>query len=116
QSRNALKGDNTAFMQAVYDASPNDSPTTLTAAAASKSQINLTWAETVGNETGFVIERCTGTTCTNFVQVTRVGANVKTYSNTGLAANTAYRFRVRAYNGGGYSFYTNTAASTTLSR
>jgi Fibronectin type III domain len=114
QATNAMiNGDNTASMQPFTDSSPNASPTGLTATAYSSTQINLAWSETSTNETGFAIERCTGSTCTNFVQVATVGASVKTYSSTGLVTKTAYRYRVRAYNGGGYSFYTNIGAATT---
>jgi len=34
--------------------------------AASTSRINLTWMDNATNETGFQIERCKGSTCTNF--------------------------------------------------
>ena len=73
-------------------------PTNLVATVISKSQINLAWTDNSGNETGFKIERCKGSTCTNFAQIASVGANVTSYSNTGLAKNTTYRYRVRAYN------------------
>jgi PKD repeat protein len=88
-------------------------PTNLTATAISRSQINLSWTDNAGNETGFKIERCTGATCTNFAQIAAVGANVKTFSNTGLKRNTSYRYRVRAYNGGGDSAYSNIATAKT---
>jgi hypothetical protein len=97
----------------VPDASPDEAPTNLTATVLSTSQIKLAWSEAVSNETGFAIERCAGSTCTNFVQVGTVSTGVKTFTSTGLASRTAYRFRVRAYNGGGYSFYTNISAATT---
>ena len=51
-------------------------PTNLVATAVSKSQINLTWTDNATNETGFRIERCKGSTCTNFAQIATVGANV----------------------------------------
>ncbi|MEN9933877.1 MAG: hypothetical protein RLZZ387_456 [Chloroflexota bacterium] len=89
-------------------------PTNLAATAVSRSQINLTWTDTATNETGFTIERCRGATCTKFAQVATVGANVTSFSNTGLAKNTAYRYRVRATNGGGASAYSNIATATTL--
>ena len=69
-------------------------PTNLVATVVSKSQINLTWTDNASNETGFNIERCKGSTCTNFAQIATVGANVTTYSNTKLTANTTYRYRV----------------------
>ena len=70
-------------------------PTNLVATAVSKSQINLSWTDNATNETGFRIERCKGATCTNFAQIATVGANVTSYSNTKLTANTTYRYRVR---------------------
>ena len=91
-------------------------PTNLAATAVSKSQINLTWTDNATNETGFRIERCKGSTCTNFALIATVGANVTSYSNTGLSANTTYRYRVRAYNASGNSGYSNIAAATTPRR
>ncbi len=91
-------------------------PTNLVATTVSKSQINLSWIDNATNETGFRIERCKGATCTKFTQIATVGANATTYANTGLAANTTYRFRVRAYNASGNSAYSNIAAATTLRR
>jgi carboxypeptidase T len=91
-------------------------PSNLTAKAASKSQINLTWADNSNNETGFRIESCQGTSCTNFAEIATVGVNVRTYSVAGLATNTTYRFRVRAYNEAGSSGYSNIVKATTLKR
>ena len=91
-------------------------PTNLVATAVSRSQINLTWADNATNETGFSIERCKGATCTNFTQIATVGTNLTTFANTGLNANTSYRYRVRAYNNSGSSAYSNTALAKTLKR
>ncbi len=91
-------------------------PTNLVATAVSKSQINLVWMDNADNETGFLIERCKGSTCTKFAQIATVGANVTSYSNTRLTANTIYRYRVRANNPAGASGYSNIAAATTLRR
>ena len=60
-------------------------PANLTASAVSGSQINLAWTDGSTNELGFKIERCTGAGCSDFAQVATVGANVTSYSNTGLA-------------------------------
>ncbi|MDQ1352162.1 MAG: hypothetical protein QG657_2468, partial [Acidobacteriota bacterium] len=90
---------------------PPAAPTALTATAASCSQINLSWTDNSGDETSFKIERSTDGS--NFSEIASVGANVTTYSNTGLTASTTYYYRVRAYNGGGYSGYTNTANAAT---
>ncbi|HSE36532.1 MAG TPA: fibronectin type III domain-containing protein, partial [Blastocatellia bacterium] len=91
-------------------------PASLTATAVSKSQINLTWVDRSNNEDGFRIERCKGVNCTNFTMVTQVGQNVTAFSNTGLSKNTSYSYRVRAFNAGGNSPYSNTATARTLKR
>lgn len=78
---------------------------------------NQTGAITVAvsdDETGFKIERKTGSGGT-FSQITTVEANVKTFSDTGLSASTAYYYRVRNYSNAGDSDYSNTANATTQS-
>jgi hypothetical protein len=89
-------------------------PTTLTATTVSRSQINLSWIDNSDNESGFKIERCKNAGCTNFVEVAQVGANVTTFANTGLTKNTTYNYRVRAFNAGGNSGYSNSASAKTL--
>ena len=86
-------------------------PTSLTATAASDTQINLTWAQSMPNEDGFRIYRSVdGTT---FTLVATVGINVVSYSNTGLAANTTYYYKVAAYNTAGNSAFSNVASDIT---
>ncbi|HZF16033.1 MAG TPA: fibronectin type III domain-containing protein, partial [Steroidobacteraceae bacterium] len=96
------------------DTTPPTAPASLTAASISTSQINLSWPAATDNVgvTGYQIERCLGAGCSNFAQV---GTSASlTYSNTGLATNTAYTYRVRATdaaaNPGAYS---PTAVATT---
>ncbi len=91
-------------------------PTDLKASVISKSQINLAWTDNATNETGFYIERCKGSTCTNFSRIATVGVNVTSYSNTKLTANTTYRYRIAAYNAAGVSSYSNIVAATTPRR
>ena len=80
----------------------------------STSQINLTWTASTDNVgvSEYRVERCQGASCTNFVQVaTSTGTS---FSNTGLASNTTYRFRVRAADGAGnFSTYSNIVSATT---
>jgi hypothetical protein len=90
---------------------PPAAPESLTAAAASSSQINLAWADMSDDETAFAIERSADGTA--WTTIATVGANVRSYASTGLAANTKYYYRVRAVNGAGESGYTNTASATT---
>jgi thermitase len=88
-------------------------PTLLGATSVSSSQINLAWTDNANNETGFLVQRCAGATCTNFVQIASLGANTTSYQNTGLSASTTYRYQVRATNGAGPSGYSNIASATT---
>lgn len=93
--------------------SPPLAPSNLSATAVSASQINLSWVDNSNNETGFKIERCVGSGCTNFSQIAQPGAGVANYSDTGLASSTTYTYRIRAFNSGGDSSYSNTSAATT---
>lgn len=92
---------------------PPNAPSSLTLSTPSATSIKLAWSDNATNETGFKIERCTGGTCTNFVQIATVGSNVTTYTNSGLVASTAYSYRVRAYNSGGDSSYCDRVSATT---
>ncbi len=89
---------------------PPAAPTSLTATAVSSSRIDLRWIDNARNETGFKIERLDDR---NFGQIAVVGANVRTYSDTGLEPSTSYTYRVRAYNSAGHSAYSNAASATT---
>ena len=88
-------------------------PSALSATAASRTLINLSWTDNSGNETGFKIERCKNPNCTNFAQIAQVGASVTTFADTGVVKNTAYNYRVRAFNAAGNSAYSNTASAKT---
>jgi hypothetical protein len=90
---------------------PPAAPSSLSATAVSSSQINLAWTDNASNENGFTIERATGSGA--FSALATVAANVTSYQSTGLAASTAYSYRVRASNAGGNSAYSNTASATT---
>jgi tripartite motif-containing protein 71 len=88
-------------------------PSNLAATALSGSQIQLTWTDNANNETQFKIERCQGSSCSNFVQVRMVSANSTTYSDSRLRSRTTYRYRVRASNNGGNSAYSDVVSATT---
>jgi hypothetical protein len=107
-------GDTSLYFYLPSGALPKPAaPSGLTATAVSSNQIDLTWTDSDASEQGFKIERCTGTGCSNFTQIAAVGPNVTSYSSTGLSASTSYSFRVRAYNAGGDSGYSNTASALT---
>jgi glucose/arabinose dehydrogenase len=89
-------------------------PGTLVAAAISTTQINLTWADNSGNETGFKIERRLSPAGA-WQQIAVTGVNINTLADTGLTGSTAYDYRVRSTNANGDSDFTTIATATTLS-
>ncbi|HYN85536.1 MAG TPA: S8 family serine peptidase [Pyrinomonadaceae bacterium] len=88
-------------------------PTNLRVTSTGNTSIGIAWNDNSTNESGFKIERCTGSTCTNFAQIGTVGANATGATNSGLTRRTTYRYRVRAYNAGGDSAYSNIVNATT---
>src|SRR5688572_25866525 len=90
-------------------------PTNLTATPVSATRIDLAWAETATNETGFQVDRCSGPACTNFALIGTGAANAVAFADSvGLVASTQYSYRVRAVNATETSAYTATVSATTL--
>lgn len=69
-------------------------------------KIKLTWSDRSNDETGFEIWRSTAADV-NYILVTTTGANVSTYTNTGLIANTRYFYKLRSVNGTATSNFSN---------
>ena len=98
------------------DSEPPTAPGTPAAAPMSDSRIDLSWNPATDNRsvTGYRVERCQGTACSNFVQIaTPTGTS---FSNTGFAASTAYRYRARAVDAAGnLGPYSPVVTATTVS-
>lgn len=92
--------------------SPPSAPSALVAVAVNSSSISLSWQDNSNNELGFKIEQSDNGT-SGWSQVGTVGAGVKTFTKTGLAAQTRYYYRVCAYNNDGNSAYSNIADAVT---
>jgi glucose/arabinose dehydrogenase/fibronectin type 3 domain-containing protein len=82
--------------QAAPDTTPPSAPTGVTATVMGTSRIDLSWTASTDNVgvAEYRVERCQGSSCTNWAQVGT--STTTTFSNTGLNANTRYRFRIRA--------------------
>ncbi|MDE6127465.1 MAG: fibronectin type III domain-containing protein, partial [Muribaculaceae bacterium] len=87
-------------------------PLSLKVTAIDKTTATLTW-ELNGNTTdGFIVEAKAANG--DFAEVARAAASATTATATGLTPETAYIFRVRAYNNDGlFSDYTNEVATET---
>jgi len=79
-------------------------------------RIKIVWSDNSNNEDGFAIEQCVNRGCNNFAEISRVGPNWTGYVDSLLFSNTQYYYRVRAYNVGGYSAYTDVVSAKTLKK
>lgn len=91
---------------------PPAAPSGLTATTVNDQRIDLAWTDNSADETSFSVERALGQGGA-FSEIDVTGSNVTTYSDTTLAANTEYCYRVRASNLAGDSGYTAEVCATT---
>lgn len=87
---------------------PPSAPSNLSGTA-SGSDVVLNWSDNSLNEDGFNVWRSTDGL--NFSSVASTTASIITYTDVGLGAGTWYH-KVRAFNGAGYSGFSNTATTT----
>jgi titin len=80
-------------------------PSGLSATAVSQNQIDLAWTDNASNETSYYVYK-------DSVSTAVLGANVTSYSSTGLTCGTSYSYYVRAVNTGGSSVSNTTSATT----
>lgn len=89
-----------------------DAPTNLTAAwTTGTTEVVLNWTDNSANESGFAIQRSTDGV--NFTNLTNVAADVLTYTDNTVIANTTYYYRVFAFNAVEDSDFSNVAQVTT---
>lgn len=90
---------------------PPDAPTGLAVVGVTRNSVTLGWNDTA-NESNFVVERCTGASCTDFSGVAIVTKDTTSYTSSGLRRSTTYRFRVQATNSAGTAVSTIIPATT----
>jgi subtilisin family serine protease len=89
---------------------PPTPPTGLRVTAATRARVDLAWTDASNNETGFKVERSSDGAY--YTQIGLVGAGVVSYADTSLPRRKgSWYYRVRAYNTGGDSAYSNVAAT-----
>jgi fibronectin type 3 domain-containing protein len=104
-----------AFRAGSCSGTPPSAPGSLTATAASISQINLSWTapSSCSGISHYMVQRCQGAGCSNFAQV---GTSIATsFQDTGLAGNTSYSYKVQAVDNTGLSgAFSSPATAVTL--
>ena len=92
-------------------------PTGLTSHAIQRGGLDAVFLKWTNNSTdadSYHIERCAGSTCTNFSEIANIGPNATRYFDSFLPHHATFRYRVRTHSPGGYSGYSNIRTQTTL--
>ena len=116
-SKQTLETDDIVGLEPLYQptgqppAQPPAAPTGLNAMpATSEPSVTLAWGGSDGSGGYYVEQSLDGL---SFSQIQQLNANALSYTVTGLAAETTYYFRTRAFNSAGTSGYSNIASATT---
>jgi Domain of unknown function (DUF1906)/Divergent InlB B-repeat domain/Fibronectin type III domain len=90
---------------------PPAAPSGMNATALSSSSINVSWVDNSNNEMEFIVFRWNGA---GWTQIATVGANVTSYTDTGLQPSTTYFHTVCSQNGVGAGCAAIYSSATTL--
>lgn len=91
---------------------PPAAPAELAAAAAGKAEVRLSWKNNATTGTGYKVEAAWENGI--FYEIADLAASATAFVNTGLGTPALLRYRVRAYNTGGYSVYSNATGLTAI--
>src|SRR5690606_35621706 len=86
---------------------PPVAPVSLAAKTRAAGEVELSWQNAANNQTGFKVEASSDNVL--FYEITDLPADARRFVNTGLRDPAALHYRVRAYNTGGYSAYSDVA-------
>jgi subtilisin family serine protease len=106
------EGDSASSNQVSVTPGVPDPPTAFSATPASYSQVSLTWTDGSVGETGFRIQRKTGTAGV-WAQLAIVSSDQTAYVDTSVSGSTTYYYRCFSYNPRGDSQPSNEASATT---
>ncbi|WP_372365800.1 matrixin family metalloprotease [Candidatus Uabimicrobium sp. HlEnr_7] len=87
-------------------------PNNLSAETFSDDRIDLSWNDNSNGENGYVVER-EEQESRAFTVVANLNANTTVFSDINLPPSTTFNYRVRAFNAGGDSFFSNQSSTTT---
>jgi YD repeat-containing protein len=91
-----LSGFSNIVTATTLDGTAPSTPTGFTATAVAYNRVNLAWTASTDNVavTGYRVERCAGSGCSNYAQVATPTTN--SYADTPVSGSSTYRYRVRA--------------------
>ena len=92
---------------------PPNAPTGLGASATSSTSVTVGWTDASSDETGFELQRCTGSGCATFAAVATLAAGTTSFVDGSRTASTTYGYRVRSVNANGASAWTGPVYATT---
>ena len=109
-------GELGAFNAASATTNIKPAPTNLTSFAFKRGfydVVELSWIDHSTDADSYHVERCTGSTCTNFSEIAVTGGNATRYIDSMWPMHLTFRYRVRAHSPSGYSGYSNIRTQTT---
>lgn len=86
-------------------------PSNLCVTTFSDNFISLSWTDNSSNENGFELWRSLNGS--SFSKIETLSPNVTNCTDLSLSPNTTYYYKIKAYNDGGYSNYSNTVSKKT---
>lgn len=89
------------------------SPLALKTIDASQDALTIGWRDFTDNELGYAVEQLVND---SWKEIARTKKDVDTFTAENLEPQTAYTFRVRAFDADGYSGYTNTLTAVTKAK
>ncbi len=110
----------TASTNTPADTTAPTAPSNLSVLAVNKNLIRLSWTASTDpddavTQLGYLVERCEGAGCTNFVQIASRPGALTTFNDAPLSANTTYTYRMRTTDAAGNeSPFSAVASATTL--
>lgn len=97
---------------AVSTPDPLPIPQSVLAMPVSSSQVDISWTSAAAGQTGFKIERKTGTGGT-YAQLALTTGTARSFADSAVAADTTYFYRVRSTSGASDSAWSSEANATT---
>ena len=83
-----------------------------TALDAAAADLQLVWNDNTADEDGFEFERQAAGS-DSYTRIASLASNVTTFTDAGLAPETTYCYRIRAFNAAGESLYSQSACAKT---